>query len=251
MNYHDNVPQFSTNIKGTGQVGWTYPEDRHLLGVSANFPVGDWAVGTELSWRPKDAVALNSNASGCASQGGNCWVDQQRYQWHLTGLLSLTPSGTGSGLLGLLHADTATLLAEAVVIEYPNLKSTYGGDPISAGGWGWGQERSAEGTPVPVGTKTSSGFNFDFSWVYDGSIIPGWQVTPEIYYFQAVSGRTPNTSALFMEGAKSANFTVTLTQNPARWSFALNYAIFRGGSSPFDQPYRDRDFVGAVLSRNF
>ena len=250
MNYHDKVPQFSVNIKNTGAVGWTYPEDRRMYGVSANFPLGDWAIGTELSYRPKDAVALNAAASGCSSQNGNCWVDQKRLQWHLTGLLSLTPS-VGAGLLGLLGADTATLLSELVVIRYPNMQQSYGGDPVSAGGWGWGQETNPGGTPVPVGTKASSGFNFDFSWVYDGKLIPGWQVTPEVYYFQALSGRTPNTSALFMSGAKSANFIVTFTQNPAKWVFAINYALFRGGSSVFDQPYRDRDFVGAVLSRNF
>ena len=250
MNYHDKTPQFSVNIKDTGVVGWTYAEDRRLFGLSANFPLGDWAIGTELSYRPKDAVALNAAASGCSSQNGNCWVDEKRFQWHLTALLSLTPS-TGGSILKLLGADTATLLAEAVVIRYPSLKQNYGGDPISAGGWGWGQETDPAGTPVATGTKTSSGINFDFSWVYDGTLIPGWQVVPEIYYFQALSGRTPNASALLMKGAKSVNLTVSFIQNPATWQFALNYAKFWGGSSPFDQPYRDRDFVGAVLSRNF
>ena len=201
MTYHDKTPQFSVNINNTGAVGWTYAQDRRLFGLSANFPLGDWAIGTELSYRPKDAVALNAAASGCSSQNGNCWVDQKRLQWHLTGLLSLTPS-TGAGLLKLLGADTATLLAEAVVIRYPNLKQTYGGDPISAGGWGWGQETDPAGTPVPVGSKTSAGFNFDFSWIYDGTVVAGWQVVPEIYYFQALTGRTPNVSGLFMKGCE-------------------------------------------------
>jgi hypothetical protein len=249
-NYHDKTPEFSLDIKGTGLVGWTYPEDRKLYGISANFPVGDLAVGTELSYRPRDAVALNSAASGCASQNGNCWVDEERLQWHLTGILSLTPS-TGGSILHLLGADTATLLAETVVISYPHLKQTYGGDPITAGGWGWGQEHDPTAAPVAVGSKNSSGINFDFSWVYDGTVVPGWQVVPEVYYFQALSGHTPNLSGLFMSGAKSVNFTLGFIQNPANWQFALNYAKFMGGSSPFDQPLRDRDFVGLVLSRNF
>lgn len=250
MNYHDKTPQFSVNINNTGAVGWTYAEDRKLFGISANFPLGDWAIGTELSYRPKDAVALNAAASGCGSQNGNCWVDEKRLQWHLTGLLSLTPS-TGGSILKLLGADTATLLSELVVIHYPNLKQTYGPDLITAGGWGWGQETNPAATPVPVGSKTSAGINFDFSWVYDGTLIPGWQVVPEIYYFQAVSGRTPNLSGLFMKGAKSTNLTVSFIQNPATWQLAVNYAKFWGGSSPFDQPFHDRDFFGVVLSRNF
>ena len=251
MNYHDKAPQLTLNAHGTGGVGWAYPEDRKLFGVSANFPVGDWAIGSELSYRPRDAVALNSFASGCASQNGNCWVDQKKLQWNLTGLLSLTPSGTGGSLLKLMGADTGTLLAEAVVVDYPTLKQTYGGDPVAAGGWSWGLETDPNGTPRPVGTKLSSGINFDYSQVYDGSIIPGWQVVPEVYYFRAISGRTPNAMAQFMKGAQSANFIVSFLKNPTTWQVALNYAMFWGGSSPFDQPYKDRNFVGAVLSRNF
>ena len=139
MNFHDKTPNFSVNINNTGAVGWTYAKDRRMLGVSANFPLGDWAIGTELSYRPKDAVALNAATSGCSSQNGDCWVDEKRFQWALTGLLSLTPS-TGGGILKLLGADTATLLSELVVIRYPNLKQSYGDDLITAGGWGWGQE---------------------------------------------------------------------------------------------------------------
>jgi len=33
VNYHDKAPEFSTNIHGSGQVGWTYPEDRRGLGA--------------------------------------------------------------------------------------------------------------------------------------------------------------------------------------------------------------------------
>jgi len=250
MNYHDKAPNFSINAGGPGVVGWRYAEDRSLFGLSANFPVGDWAIGTELSYRPKDAVSLNSAVSGCSSQNGNCWVDEKKLQWHLTGLLSMTPNTAGY-VLKALGADTATLLAEAVVVSYPKLKSSYGGDPVSAGAWGWGQEFDPNGTPQAVGSRTSWGYNFDFSWTYDGSLIPGWQVTPEIYYFQAVKGRTPNGVALFMEGAKSVNLILNFVQNPATWQASINYAAFFGGKRVFDQPLRDRDFVGLTLSRNF
>nr|WP_316638689.1 DUF1302 domain-containing protein [uncultured Roseateles sp.] len=250
MNYHDKGPQFSTNLDGTGALGFAYPEDRRLYGVSANFPVGDWAIGAELSYRPKDAVALNPAASGCASQNGNCWVDEKRLQAHLTGLLSLSPS-VGGGLLKLLGAQTATLLAEAVVIRYPGLKRSYGGDPIAAGAWGWGQEFDPAAAPEAVGSKTSWGYNFDFSWVYDGTLIAGWQVVPEVYFFHAVKGRTPNGQGLFMQGAKSINLTVSFVQNPADWQLAVNIGTFWGGSRVFDQPYRDRTFLGLTLARNF
>ncbi|HJV71696.1 MAG TPA: DUF1302 domain-containing protein [Ideonella sp.] len=250
LNYNDKSPNFSINAGGTGAVGWAYAENRRLYGLSANLPLGDWAIGTELSYRPRDAVALNAAASGCSSQNGNCWVDEKKLQWHLTGLYSMTPSTSGA-VLKALGADTATLMIESVVVRYPNLKQMYGPDPITAGAWGWGQEFDPTASPTPVGSKTSWGFNLDFSWVYDGTLIPGWQVVPEIYYFQAVSGRTPNGSGLFMQGAKSANLTISFLQNPTKWQAAINYAAFWGGERVFDQPYRDRNFVGLTLSRNF
>jgi hypothetical protein len=248
MNYHDKGPQLGIGAAGPE---WQYPEDRKMYGVSVNLPVGDWAVGSELSYRPRDAVSLSPNVDGCANTGGKCYVDEKKWQWHLTGILSLTPGDYDGLLKALGGASTATLLAEAVVVKYPNMKSWYNGEPVSAGVWGWGQEFDPAAAVEPVGTRTSWGYNFDFSWTYDGSLIPGWQVTPEIYYFQAVKGRTPNAVGLFMEGAKSANFIVNFVQNPAKWQFAVNYARFWGGSRVFDQPYRDRDFVGAYVSRNF
>lgn len=250
MAYHDKAPQFSYNANGSGNVGWAYAQDRKLFGVSANFPLGDWAIGSELSYRPKDAVALNP-ATGCADTGGNCYVDEKKLQWHLTGLLSLTPSDYPFILNALGGASTATLLAEAVVVRYPKLQPFYNGERVAAGGWSWGLENDAAGTPESVGTRNSWGYNFDFSWVYDGSIIPGWQVIPEIYFFHAVKGRTPNAMATFMEGAKSANFIVNFVKNPASWQFGVNYAKFWSGQRVYDQPYKDRSFFGAYVSRNF
>ena len=128
MNFHDKVPQITVDQTTFTQGPWIYAEDRRLFGISANFPVGDWAVGTELSYRPKDAVSLNP-LSGCVAQNGKCWVDERRFQWHLNGLLSLTPSNAGS-LLKLLGADTATFLVEGVVIRYPKLKQDYSGSRV-------------------------------------------------------------------------------------------------------------------------
>lgn len=260
MRYHDKSPvvSYANPLAGTG-AQFSYLEGRTLYGVSTNFQLGDWAIGGELSYRPKDAVALhalgqNNVDNGFCLAGGNCFVDEKKYQLQLTALLSMTPGDYGR-ILNFLGADTATLLAEAVAVRYPGLKTSYQGVPVAAGYWGWGFLTAADSGfatgPASVGDKTSWGYNFDFSWTYDGKLIPGWQVTPEIYYFQAVKGRTPNAMALFMEGAKSANFIVTFTQNPATWAVGVNYAKFWGGSSVLDQPLQGRDFFGAFVTRNF
>jgi hypothetical protein len=250
LNYHDKTPNFSWNVNGAGAYGWGFAENRRLYGISANANVGDWALGTELSYRPRDAVALNPYG-GCATGGYNCWVDEKRYQWHGTALLSLTPANAPTWLR-MLGADSATFMLETVVVSYPSMQQSYnnGNDTVAAGGWGWGFEPGAAGAPYSKGNRNSGGYNLDFSWVYDGTLLPGWQVTPEVYFFHAVKGRTPNASALFMQGAKSVNLIVSFTQNPATWQFGVNYAKFWGGSVVFDQPYRDRDFIGAYLSRN-
>ncbi|WP_198083834.1 DUF1302 domain-containing protein [Variovorax sp. E3] len=250
INYHDKSPQLRLDQSSLAP-SFVYPENRRMYGASVNLPLGDWAIGSELSYRPREAVALNPAVSGCASQGGNCWVDQKRYQWALTGTLNLQPSGTGREVLQLLGASSGTLLVEAVAIRFPGLKSSYGGDPVAAGGYGWGQLTDPTAAPMAKGSRNSWGYNLDFSWTYDGSLIPGWQVIPEIYYFQAVSGNTPTSAGTFMKGAKSANLTVSFVQNPAKWQFGVNYAKFWGGDSVFQQPYRNRDFVGMYASRNF
>lgn len=250
INYTDKSPNLSFNAKGSGALGWVYAENRQLFGISANFPVGDWAIGTELSYRPKDAVSLNP-WGGCTGNNGNCFVDEKKFQFHLTGMLSMTPSDYG-GILKLLgNANTATLMLEGVAVSYPNLKRAYNGDPVAAGAWSWGLQNSAAGTMESVGDKNSYAFNMDFSWVYDGTLISGWQVIPEIYYYKALKGRTPNLMAQFMDGAQSANFMVTFAKNPASWQMGVNYAKFWGGSSVYDQPLKDRDFLGAYISRNF
>ena len=251
MNYTDKSPNLTLNGLTAGQVGWAYAENRHLFGISGNIPYGDWAFGSELSYRPRDAISLNFATSGCSGNNGNCYVDGKKLQAHLTAILSVTPSGDYSGLLRVLGAQTATLLAEAVGIKYPGLKSSYNGDLVSAGLWGWGQQTNPAASPEAVGTATSGGFNFDFSWVYDGTVIPGWQVIPEVYFFDATTGRTPNILAPFMQGAKSSNMIVTFVKNPATFQFGINYAKFWGGSNLLDQPYADRDFVGAYASFNF
>jgi hypothetical protein len=275
MNYHDKMPVLNLVETGTA-IQWEYLKDRKLYGASANFPIGNWAVGWELSYRPKEAVALTA----CYGPGGpldgitntvvldKCpmWMDQKKYQMHLTGLLSLTPGDHG-WLLNLLGADTATFIGEAVWIRFPDagadkryvrtiegqqvMQATaagyafWVGDPIIAD---VGVGPQAYNTIAAVGSKDSFGFTVDFNWNYDNRIIKGWQVVPGITFFDAVSGFTPTLTANYLEGAKSLNFYVNFIQNvPTDWQAGINYLTFWGNN----QLLADRDFIGAYLTRNF
>ena len=277
MNYHDKMPVLS--LLAVGQAQWTYLEDRKMYGVSANFPVGNWAVGWELSYRPKDAIALTS----CFNPGGpldsitntavgvDCpmYIDQKKYQMHLTGILSLTPGDHG-WFLDLLRADTATFTGEVVGIRYPGVSPdkrytrNIGGVEVMqapAAGYGFwkngalppqdlglGAGLVAYDTVAGMGDANSIGFTADFNWAYDNKIIKGWTVIPGITYFQALSGNTPTLTANYLQGAKSMNTYVLFNQNaPTRWQAGLNYTNYWGTN----QLLGDRDFIGGFVTRNF
>ena len=275
MNYHDKMPVLNALADGAS-VQWEYLENRKMFGVSANFPVGNWAVGWELSYRPKDAIALTV----CYGPGGpldgisngvvgiDCpmWKDEKRYQMHLTGLLSLTPGDHG-WFLDLVNADTGTFLGEAVWIHYPGVgpdkryTRTINGVPVmqaAAAGYAFwtgppivqdiGQGPLPYNTIAAVGDENSYGYTVDFSLTYDSKIIKGWTVLPGATFFHAVKGYTPTLTANYLEGAKSVNFYLLFNQNaPTKWQAGLNYINFFGRN----QLLADRDFIGGFLTRNF
>lgn len=286
MNYHEKMPVL---VYGTGAgAQWDFLEDRQLYGVSANMPVGNWAMGWELSYRPKEAVALSSCGSRLSDgtvdtnpfdqSGCKGWTETDRYQSHLTGLLMLTPGDHG-WLLSLLGADSGIFLGEAVGVYLPGLKKSYatGGTRFNpytgqdeqtyqvpaAGYMPWMANTSDASSSVPqtipgVGTKFSAGYTMDFNWTYDGSLIPGWQVTPGVTFFHAVVGDTPTMLYNYAEGAKSTNAYILFNMNPAKWQAGVNYAKFfggaggdGGGTGKLRQPLTSRDYIGGFVTYNF
>lgn len=270
MNYHDKMPVLA--LLGDGSVQWSFLENRKMYGISTNFPLGNWAVGWELSYRPKDAVALTfpygpggplDSLSNGVPFGPNypLWIDKKKYQMHLTGLLSLTPGDHG-WFLDLLNADTATFAGELVFTHYQGVgpgsryNRTFDNQAVMqapAAGYGFWRDDSTIATlgyPIIAGfgDGTSMGVTADFNWAYDNKIIKGWQVIPGVTYFQAIKGNTPTFTANYLQGAKSANFYVMLNQNaPTRWQGRVNYTTYWGKN----QLLADRDFVGAYITRNF
>ncbi|CAJ0684289.1 DUF1302 domain-containing protein [Ralstonia holmesii] len=265
-NYTDKSPVLASFANNTAQ--WSYQQNRQLFGISANFPVGPWAVGTELSYRPRDAVAL----SGCYGAGGpmdlnvnpagvDCqqWVDRKKLQFGINGILALTRSEYP--FLKMIGADSASLTAEATMVYYPGLGGsvtrTVNGVQVmqapQAGYLTWLNNNSGTGYPIGMrqGTAASGGVTVDFNWTYDGTLIPGWQVTPGVTFNAALYGYTPTFNANYMQGAKSANFYVLFNQNPTVWQAGINFTAFWGGHNTVGNPYSDRNFIGAFVTRNF
>lgn len=271
INYHDKMPNLRYSTGVAEQLQWAFLENRKLYGVSANTSVGDWALGAEVSYRPKDAVALSPCAlagtggsaadftpTAPASVGCPGWIDNKRWQLHVTGLYSLTPSNAG-GFLDLVGAQTGTFLGEFVAIHYPGISSRKivrrqvdgtAVEQVPAAGL-WLLPSGGSGVTQGLGDATSLGLMFDFSLVYDSTVIPGWQVVPGVFVQHALRGSTPNFLANWLEGGTAVNFYVNFVQNPAHWQGGINYTRFSGGKTPTHQPLGDRDFIGAYLSRNF
>ncbi|MEM5432805.1 DUF1302 domain-containing protein [Cupriavidus oxalaticus] len=268
INYIDKSPVLASLPNGTSQ--FSYLGNRQLFGASANFPVGDWAIGTELSYRPHDAVAL----SGCYGAGGpldmntngvpgiNCqqWADRKKLQFDINGILALTRSEYP--FLKLLGADQANLTWEATWIYYPGLSShgltrTIDGQTVTqataAGYLPWLNQGSGLGYPIAMsqGTSSSVGATVDFNWTYDGTLIPGWQVTPGVTFMTSLYGYTPTFTGNYLQGAKAVNLYVLFNQNPTKWQAGVNFTAFFGGHQSVGQPYADRNFIGAFVTRNF
>ncbi|MBN3786961.1 DUF1302 domain-containing protein [Burkholderia sp. Ac-20353] len=266
-NYIDKSPVLASLANGTSQ--WSYLGSRQLFGVSANFGLGPWAIGTELSYRPRDAVALSScfgaggpldlNTNGVSGVDCQQWVDKKKFQYDINGLLALTRSEYP--FLKLLGADSAALTWELTWIYYPGLGSsvtrTIDGQAVTqvpaAGYLPWLNNGPGAGYPIVTGQGTSSsvGATIDFNWTYDGTLIHGWQVTPGITFSDGLYGYTPTFTANYMQGAKSANLYVLFNQNPPNWQAGINYTMFWGGHQTVGQPYADRNFVGVFATRNF
>lgn len=267
-NYTDKSPVLSSLANGTER--WSYLENRQLFGTSANFGVGDWAIGTELSYRPRDAVSLSScygaggalDANTNSVSGIDCqqWVDEKRFQYDINGILALTPSEYP--FLKLIRADAATLTWELTWIYYPGLNASgitrmVDGEEVTqvpqAGYLTWLNYASGSGYPIASakGTPSSVGATIDFNWTYDGSLIRGWQVTPGMTFSDGLYGYTPTLTANYLQGAKSINFYVLFNQNPTVWQAGINYTMFWGGHDLVGQPYADRNFVGMFVTRNF
>lgn len=262
LQYTDKAPVVSYLASGVSN--YHYLSDRRLIGASANLPIGNWAVGTELSYRPRDAVAMSgcfnaggpadANTNGVSGQTCNGYRDFKKFQYDINAQLNLTPSTYP--FIKFLKADAATFTAEFTWINYPGVNpnaqyySTINGHPVyqlvDAGYVTWLNGGNVGGQ----GTANSMGLTLDFNWTYDGSLIPGWQVTPGVTFQGTLHGYTPTFSYNYASGAKSVNLYVLFNQNPTVWQAGINFAMFFGGNSS-SQVYGDRNFIGIFATRNF
>ncbi|PRX19206.1 uncharacterized protein DUF1302 [Paraburkholderia sp. BL18I3N2] len=268
LHYNDKAPVYQTD--GTPNGSYRYLENRSLYGVSSNGAVGDWALGWEASYRPRDAVGLGGcytspqstyNPSGPFADTSVCpySIDARKIQTSVSAVLGMTPSDYPFLVKHVLHANNAQLSLEAVMVHYNigagtvsrNLNGAQVYQPVLAGGYFF---QDSSGNLVSTANKYSGSLNVDFNWSYDGNVIPGWLFTPDIFYSYQL-GDNPSALAGALAGNQATTISLFFVQNASKnvITAGLSYTNYFGGKNRHltRQYYRDRDFVGGYLNVTF
>ena len=253
--YHDKLP-FTTlftdpaylaqNVAGIGYYN-EYGRDKNLFGASFNTKAGPVAIGGEISYRPRDSVAIDgsvpftgpfsifeptrADANGRITVRG--YVEEKKIQAHLTALYFTEVNSPAGALVKALGAAEGTLLAEVAVTHYPNLK--VGAIPYLI--------FPSYESP----TKTSIGYAFEFDLSYPRVWGSDWNLTQVTVFTHDLKGISPNTLP-FVKGRKSLFLGLNF-DNSSVWKAQFGYAAFFGGG--LSNIMRDRDNFSASLSYSF
>lgn len=258
--YSEKVPFVTYHVVNTtsNPFGWQanldYGKNRDLFGLSYNFQLGEWAIGTELSYRPRDSVAIDpttvidpNNRYYCnaladftaAPVGTTCLgaIDTQHYQLHLTGIHIMSPSGSMGWLLRALGATEGTITAETALAYYPKLKLD-GSIPYAV---------TADYT---LPTKLSAGMVLAASVTYPNIFGTRASLSPDIAISQGIGGYSATALPGFIQGAGAAviGATIDFKTKPGT-KMRLDYTHNWGGSA--SNLMRDRNFMSVSLTSSF
>jgi hypothetical protein len=248
IRYHDKLPfvgfnfdpgRHTTNVAGLAYYV-DYGESRNVFGVSANTRVGTWAVGAELSYRPKDSVGIDTTvpASGKYSvfdyvgKTTRGFVEERKWQAHLTGFKLMAPADLG-GLIGKLGAEEGYFLGEVAVAHYPGLDRS-GRIPYLL-------------TDYSLPDRTSAGMVISTGLTYANVGDSGWNMMPQLDVAWDFHGTSPN-AVPFVEGRKAATLSLNFNRSD-KWKAGIGYTRFWGGGG--NNLMRDRDFLSVITSVSF
>ena len=248
--YHDKTPFLGYTGTTPGNVtsySWNYGQDRDLFGASMNTKVGLVAVGAELSYRPRDSVAIDPTVP-FGSQGARGvydphsvydtgfhpgFVTERKWQAHLTGFYTFSRNDPLGGIVRALGASDGFVLGEAAVTWYPGL-DTSGATPYSLPNY-------------TLPTRASWGYVLQAGVNYPNAFDSGVTLTPQIDFFHDIKGTSPNLLP-FVEGRKSMALSLTGSYRD-QWKAALQWVRYWGGGD--NNLMRDRDFLALSLSYAF
>jgi hypothetical protein len=245
-----------------------YPANHNLYGASVNFLAGQWAIGSEISYRPKDPILVDpfscSDFNPLFAGGVDCkgnwatWRDAHKWQWNTTWWRAVNPSDTDwyAWLVRHAGAQASNIQGEFALIHYPGVTNH------SYQGLGLLSDLSLDVTQPGAsgidknarhfGTKDSFGVVQYLDMTWDSTLIPGWQVIPNVTWSIGLAGDTPNENYTWFQGFLATTYAVTFTQNLQHWSGSVLYVTYRGGTpSILRDFYADRDWWGASVTYTF
>lgn len=253
--YHDKLP-FTTLFtdpayaaQNAALIGYynEYGQKKNLFGASFNTKAGPVALGGEISYRPRDSVAIdgsvpfagkwsifeqaNADPNGRVTVRG--YTEEKKIQAHLTALYFTEVNSPMGALVKALGAAEGTLLAEVAVTHYPKLKV--------------GEIPYLIFPSYESPTKTSWGYALEFDLSYPHVWGSDWNLTQATVFTHDVAGISPNTLP-FVKGRKSL-FIGFNFDNSSVWKAQFGYTTFFGGG--LTNLLRDRDNLAASLSYSF
>jgi hypothetical protein len=253
IRYHDKLPFVGFRIKADGSNAFNgivaveqYGEDKDLFGLSANTKVGDWAFGGEISYRPRESVAVDPTVPLVGSKSlqqfnlaaitnnyaqagmANGYTNEKKIQTHVTAFTFLPPELTRA-----LGAADGAFMVEVAAAYFPGLKLD-GEIPYLLNDYS-------------MPDKFSWGYVAEVSLTYANVFGSGWTATPIVDFYHDVKGVSPNTIP-FVEGRKALAVGVTFDYHN-QWKFGLGYSAFFGGGNL--NLMRDRDIASATMSYTF
>ncbi|TVO65885.1 DUF1302 domain-containing protein [Denitromonas ohlonensis] len=248
--YHDKLPFLGFTGTSAGSVtGYflAYGEDRDLYAVALNTKAGPVAVGAELSYRPRDSVGVDPTVPFGAALGGGAfdknsvydvgshpgYVEEEKWQFHLTGFYTFGHNDPLGGLAKALGAADGFILAEAAVAHYPGLDRS-GKIPYFLPNYA-------------LPDRTSWGYVTEIGINYPNAFGSGITLTPQIDWYHDVSGTSPNTIP-FVAGRRAAALSLLFNYRDSVKG-SIQYVNFSGGGA--NNLARDKDFFGASISYSF
>ncbi len=170
--------------------------------------------------------------ANCTSGHTRGFVDEEKWQAHLTGFYFIEVNSVFGRAMQAVGASEGYVLAELAVTRYPGLDPAHVPYLIFPS--------------YAVPDKTSAGYVIEMGLTYPHAAF-GVNLTPQIDFYHDFSGTSPN-SLPFVEGRKAVFLGLNFDIHSV-WRGQLGYTSYFGGG--LSNILRDRDFFGASASFSF
>lgn len=271
--YDWRTPQMSNNVVSSlGPRYFTeWPEDNKIYGLSFSTALGSWSWSGEVSYRPAQAVQINTTEILSAGlqpnlpgtflpRIGEARPDGIPVGGYARGYEELKIWQGQTTFLQffdqVLGADRITFIGEIAWSHVANLPSLdvqrFGRNPVYGKCFTEADVASPAGAAAGIQAGNCKGFATKNSWGYRTALqfeyanaFMGWNVKPAISFGHDVSGFSTNTN--FIEGRRNLSF---ILGGDYLNKYNVNVSYSRYDGADYD-PTQDRDNISASFAISF